>query len=166
MPDERDDDQESFEKPPAFFPYDTGEEPLIASEDLGEPVEVTIEGVFFAESNGLVQRFVLLSDGDRKVPIIIGGFEATSISMPLEGNQPDRPMTHDLLKVLMERLDGNLQRVVIDDIWNKTYYAKLYIEKDGEEIEIDSRPSDAIALALRWNCPIFVSDGIMERGGE
>ena len=166
MPDERDDDQEGLDMPPAFFPYEPGEEPAVPSDDLGEPVEVSVEGVFLVERNGSVQRFVLLSDGDRKVSITIGQFEAASISLPLEGTQPDRPNTHDLMKVLLERLDGSLLRVVIDDIWNGTYYAKIYVETNGEELEIDSRPSDAIALALRWNAPIYIVDGILERGAE
>ena len=166
MPDERDDDQEGLDTPPAFFPYEEGEEPIIRSDDLGEPIEVTVEGVFIVERNGSVQRFVLLSDGDRKVSITIGAFEAASISLPLEGSQPDRPNTHDLMKVLLERLDGNLHRIIIDDIWNGTYYAKIYVEANGEELEIDSRPSDAIALALRWNAPIFICEGILDRGVE
>jgi bifunctional DNase/RNase len=71
-------------------------------------------------------------------------------------------MSHDLMKMLIERMDGDLDRVVIDDLWNGTYYAKLYIKHRGEELEIDSRPSDAIALAVRFNCPVFVLDSILD----
>ncbi len=168
MPDERENegDAEEFETPPPFFPYGDEEAPALREEDLGDPVEVQVEGVFSAESNGFIQRFVLLTDGEPKLPILIGGPEATSISYSLEGTQPDRPMTHDLMKVIIERLNGTLLRIILDDIWNKTYYAKLYIQSGEEELEIDSRPSDAIGLALRFNAPIYVLDGIMDQGPD
>src|SRR5262245_33731534 len=147
MPEEPD-GQENFDDPPPFFPYDangSAREPGA----LGELVEVQIEGVFAAESNGSISRFVLLSDGERKLPILIGPYEAQAISLPLEGTRPDRPMTHDLVRAVLDRLNTNLDRVVIDDLWNTIYYAKLYIRTDKEEIEIDARPSDAIALSVR-----------------
>ena len=165
MPEEFEDGGEDLEHPPSFFPYEaeaTGNEAV----DYGEPVEVSVEGVFAAENNGTIQRFVLLSDGERKIPILIGPFEATAITLSLEGTKPDRPMTHDLLKTVMDRLDGDLDRVVIDDLWSTTYYAKLFVTSgDGEEMAIDARPSDAIALALRFECSIFVADGILDQTG-
>ncbi len=164
MPDEFDEDQEGLEKPPSFFPYE--EEAVREFVDLGEPVEVSIDGVFAAETNGSIQHFVLLSDGDRKLPILIGPYEAKAISISIEGARPDRPMTHDLLRNIIDRFDSNLDRVVIDDLWSTTYYAKLYLRKGEEETEIDSRPSDAIALAVRFDAPIFVADGILEQGIE
>lgn len=166
MPDDRDDDAEDLDRPPPFFPYDEDEEPEPNTFDAGDPVEVAVEGVFFAEANGLVQRFVLLSDGERRLPIHIGAPEATSISLPLEGSKPDRPMTHDLLKAVIDRLGATVNRVVIDDLWNKTYYAKIYVQLGEEEMEIDSRPSDAIALALRSGVSVYVCDGILEQGAE
>ena len=75
-------------------------------------------------------------------------------------------MTHDLVKAVLDRSDINLDRVVIDDLWNTVYYAKLYIRTNKEEMEIDARPSDAIALAVRFDVPIFVADGILEAGIE
>lgn len=155
---------EDFERPPSFFPYEDGDSP--SSEDYGEPVEVTVEGVYFAESKGDVQRFVLLTDGSRKLPISIGGFEAAAIRYPLEDAKPDRPMTHDLMRGLIERLGGHIERIVIDDIWNKTYYAKIHLRQGNETSEIDCRPSDAIALALRYGSPIYVCDGILDQGFE
>lgn len=156
---------ESFEEPPPFFPYEgNGSSRMPGS--LGELVEVSIEGVFAAESNGSISRFVLLSDGERKLPILIGPYEAQAISLPLEGTRPDRPMTHDLVKAVLDRLDTTLDRVVIDDLWNTVYYAKLYIRTSKEEMEIDARPSDAIALAVRFEADIFVADGILEAGME
>ncbi|MCE9557453.1 MAG: bifunctional nuclease family protein [Armatimonadetes bacterium] len=164
MADERDDDQpEELDKPPSFFPY--GEEELEPIED--EPIEVTVEGVYLAESQGNVQRFVMLADDSgRRFHIVIGLFEASAISYSLDGQQPDRPMTHDLLKIVIERLGGSLVRVLIDDIWTSTYYAKLYLLIDNEEVEIDSRPSDAIALALRFNVPVYVSPQIFDHAAE
>lgn len=164
MPEEFEDDSEGLERPPSFFPYDEEEEQDAST--LGEPVKVTVEGVYAAESNGSVQRFVLLVDGERKVPILIGPFEAQAISLPLEGNTPDRPMTHDLFRTVIERFEGTLERVLIDDLWRTTYYAKLYIRHGDEEMEIDSRPSDAIALAVRFDAPIYVSEGIFEQNAS
>jgi len=160
MPEEFAEEPEDLDTPPAFFPYDDTElpdEPI----ELGEPVEVQIAGVYHAEHDGQVQRIVLLSDGDRKLPIIIGPFEAQAILMALEGAQPDRPMTHDLLKAIIDRLGGRVERVVIDDIWSTTYYAKIFVRTDKEEFEIDSRPSDAVAIAVRYDCPILVSEGML-----
>jgi bifunctional DNase/RNase len=159
-----DNGSESYEDPPSFFPYE-GTGPR-HSESLGELVEVQIEGVFAAEANGSISRFVLLTDGGRKLPILIGPYEAQAISLPIEGNRPDRPMTHDLIKVIIDRMGATVDRVVIDDLWNTIYYAKIYVRTDKEEIEIDSRPSDAIAMSVRFEAPIFVADGILEAGLE
>lgn len=165
MPEDYEDDPEGLDRPPPFFPYD-GDQSERTPGNFGEPVEVTIEGVFGAENNGNIQRFVLLGDGERKVPILIGPFEATAISLVLEGKTPDRPMTHDLLATVIGRLGGSLDRVVIDDLWNTTYYAKIYLRVGDRETEIDCRPSDAIALALRCESPILVADGILSQASE
>ncbi len=164
MPDDMPDEPEDLDRPPAFFPYEPETPEAHEGASFGEPVEVQVEAVFAAQAGDQVQRFVLLSDGERKLPIVIGPFEAQAISLPLEGAQPDRPMTHDLVHNLLERLDARIDRVVIDDIWNTTYYAKIYIRRGKEELEIDSRPSDAIALAVRFDAPIYVADGIMQHG--
>ncbi|MBS1706452.1 MAG: bifunctional nuclease family protein [Armatimonadetes bacterium] len=164
MPEEFEGESPEFEVPPSFFPYKE-DEGAGTGRDYGEPVEVQVEGVFSAESNGDIQRFVLLTDGERKLTIVIGGFEATAIHLALEGTQPDRPMTHDLLKTIVDRLEGEMDRVVIDDIWSTTYYAKLFLKHQDKEMAIDCRPSDAIALALRFEVPILVSEGILELRG-
>lgn len=157
---------ENLDEPPAFFPH-AGSAPPREPGSLGELIEVSIDGVFAAETNGNISRFVLLSDGERKLPIVIGPYEAQAISLPLDAVQPDRPMSHDLIRNILDRLDCTLDRVVIDDLWNTIYYAKLYIKNPkDEEMEIDSRPSDAIALAVRFDAPILVADGILETGGE
>lgn len=167
MPDEFDEPEgpENLDEPPAFFPYEN----LVPRREpgsLGELIEVQIEGVFSAENGGSISRFVLLSDGDRKLPMLIGLYEATAITFALEGERPDRPMTHDLVKNIMDRLDAHLDRVVIDDLWNATYYAKMYLKHGKEEIEIDARPSDSIAMAVRFDAPIFVADGILDQAAE
>jgi len=166
MPEDMPDESGEFETPPAFFPY---KEPSPIDEhpgDFGDPIEVHVEAVFMTQSEDQIQRFVLLSDGERKLPILIGPFEATSITLALEGQQPDRPMTHDLMKNIIEKLDVTIDRIVIDDLWGSTYYAKIYILEGDEEIEIDSRPSDAIALAVRFDATIYVADGILDHAGS
>lgn len=163
MPEDLPEEGGEFERPPSFFPYEDAEEteqPI----DLGEPVEVTVEGVFATEHAGQIQRFVLVTDGERKLPILIGPFEAQAITLPMEGTLPDRPLTHDLMKTMLDRMDCTLEKVVIDDLWSTTFYAKLHLRKGEEEIVIDSRPSDAIAMAVRFDAPIFVADGILEQG--
>lgn len=167
MPEEFDGPEkpDNLDQPPAFFPYDGGT-PRREPGSMGELVEVQVEGVFAAENNGNISRFVLVTDGERRLPIMIGPYEASAISLALEGTHPDRPMTHDLLRNIVDKLGATLTRVVIDDLWNGTYYAKLYFRTDKEEMEIDSRPSDAIALSIRFGATILVSDGILETGLE
>lgn len=165
MAEEPEEQPDDLDRPPAFFPYDADEtEDRPAS--IGDPVEVQVEAVFTAQSGENIQRFVLLTDGERKLPIVIGDFEATAIMLPLDGHTPDRPMTHDLLRVIVDRLGGSISRIVIDDLWGSTYYAKIYVRVNDEEIEIDSRPSDAIALAVRCEAPIYVIDSILDQVGQ
>lgn len=154
---------DNLEQPPSFFPLDSSA-PSREPGNMGELIEVQIEGIYAADSGGNTSRFVLVSDGDRKLPILIGGFEATAITLPLEGTRPDRPLTHDLIRNILDRLDIRLDRVVIDDLWNGIYYAKLYLRGGKEEMEIDARPSDAIALAVRFDSPIYVADAILDQG--
>jgi uncharacterized protein len=156
---------DNFDEPPAFFPLDSST-PRQEAGNMGELVEVQIDGIYAADSQGGTSRYVLVSDGERRLPIMIGGFEASAIAHPLEGTRPDRPLTHDLMRTILDRLDVNLDRVVIDDLWNGIYYAKLYLRTAKEEMEIDARPSDAIALAVRFDAAIFVADAILDQGLE
>ncbi|MGA3051332.1 MAG: bifunctional nuclease domain-containing protein [Chitinispirillaceae bacterium] len=113
-------------------------------------------------------EFVILlrSAGDRRtLPISIGQLEAQSIFIKLYHYSFPRPLTHDLFKSVLERFGCKVVKVVISDIVDNTFFARLFIEKDGEVAETDSRPSDAIALAVRFSAPIFVEETIMEKSG-
>ncbi len=103
-------------------------------------------------------------DGNRLLPIIIGISEVTAIKMKISGIQPPRPLTHDLLKNTIAQLDAKLDRVVISKLEFNTFFAKLILEnKDGGKREVDARPSDSIAVALRADAPIFVSDDVLNQ---
>ena len=106
---------------------------------------------------------VILKDleGKRYLPILIGPFEATAIALALEGTQVPRPLSHDLMRTLLESLHARLEQIVIHDIRDSTFFAKLIVRTNGDTQEIDARPSDGIALALRMQAPIFVSDKIV-----
>jgi len=106
---------------------------------------------------------VILKDleGKRYLLILIGPFEATAIMLALEGQQVPRPLSHDLMRMLLETLHAKLEHVVIHDIKDSTFFAKLVIRTNGDVQEIDARPSDGIALALRMQAPIYVTDKIV-----
>ena len=127
--------------------------------------EVKVMGVYAHQDQGTVaNHFVLLRDNrGRRVPIFVGQFEAWAISLALEGDSPDRPFTHDLIKQMLERLDATVERIIIDDLWNETFYAKIGIVRaSGETLELDARPSDAVALALRVRAPIYMAETVLE----
>jgi bifunctional DNase/RNase len=106
---------------------------------------------------------VILKDleGKRSLPILIGPFEATAIALALEGTQVPRPLSHDLMKSVIEALKAKVDRIIIHDIQENTFYAKVVLESSLGNLEIDARPSDSIALALRTNSPIYVSERII-----
>lgn len=101
--------------------------------------------------------------GDKTLPIWIGLFEAQAIALAMENIKPPRPLTHDLAKSLIEKLRGKVDRVVINDLRHNTFYAKILIKQNGESIQVDSRPSDAIALALRLKVPIFIEETVLDK---
>jgi bifunctional DNase/RNase len=127
--------------------------------------EMTLYGVSF-EPIGK-QPIVLLktADDDRFLPIWIGHPEAAAILMKLQGANPPRPMTHDLFSDVISELQGEVVRVTVTELRDNTYYARITIVQDGREVEIDSRPSDAIALAVRCDAQIFASDEVVEESG-
>src|ERR1051325_5550445 len=108
------------------------------------------------------QHVILLHevDGERSFPIVIGTFEALSIDNRIKGKQWPRPMTHDLLCMLIDHLGGDLQDIYINELKEHTYFARLRIKKEGELVEVDCRPSDAIAVAVTANVPIFVAEDV------
>ena len=101
-------------------------------------------------------------DGKKRLPIIIGAFEAQAIALEIEGIKPPRPLTHDLLKQLTDSLGATVLEIVIDELRDNTFYAKIILEVSGFSQEIDARPSDAIALAVRAQAPIYVYETVME----
>lgn len=101
-------------------------------------------------------------DGDRSFPIVIGIFEATSIDRRVKGVNSPRPLTHDLIAAAIDQLGGDFQDVYISELREHTYFARLRIRKDNELIEIDCRPSDAIALAVTAKVPIYVAEDVLE----
>lgn len=110
-------------------------------------------------------RIVVLKDsnGDRYLPIWIGPCEADAITIELQEMPPQRPLTHDLLKSVVRELGGKVVHILINDLRNDVYYARIVVDVNGRQIEVDSRPSDAIALAVRAKVPIFVADVVMDK---
>lgn len=130
---------------------------LIKVELAGIPVSSAISGGGYA----LLLKEV---EGERRIPIIIGHFEAQAIAFELEGLKPPRPLTHDLIKNLLDVLSYSIESVIINELRDSTFFAKLVL--DSEEIDpLDSRPSDAIALALKFNAPIYVAKDVMDEIG-
>ncbi|NTV82442.1 hypothetical protein FGF66_05945 [Chlorobaculum thiosulfatiphilum] len=116
-------------------------------------------------TNGAYALILYEVEGKRKLPIIIGGFEAQAIALKLENIKPPRPFTHDLFKQIADAFDLHVNEVFIDELHNETFYAKVICEMGGVVHEIDARPSDAIAIAVRFSAPIFVSEEIMNEAG-
>ncbi len=104
-------------------------------------------------------------NGLRRLPIVIGGFEAQAIAVALERMQPSRPLTHDLMKNFMLAFSVDLHEVIINDLQEGIFYSKLVCSTDNDTVEIDSRTSDAVALAVRFGCPIYTFDNILDSAG-
>jgi bifunctional DNase/RNase len=125
-------------------------------------IEMKLIRILMNEKRG--EQMVVLKEkaGKRTLPIIIGIPEASAIKLRISGMQPPRPMTHDLLKNIIEQLGASLKEVIIDRLQENTFYAKLVLDNhNSKEILVDARPSDSIALALRANCPIFASEELL-----
>jgi bifunctional DNase/RNase len=110
------------------------------------------------------QQIIMLKevDGERKFPIVIGSSEAMAIDRRLKGIPTPRPLTHDLLANVIEQLGGTIDRIEINDLENHTFFARIYIKQDSQVVEIDSRPSDAIALGIATTVPIFVAEHVLD----
>ncbi len=124
-----------------------------------EKVQVDILGLSTSPASGGAYALILKEmSGNRRLPIIIGAFEAQSIALEMEGIKPPRPLTHDLMKTIIDRMGVSLSEVTVYELRDGTFYAKISLDSQ----EIDSRPSDAIALAVRYSVPIYVSEKVME----
>jgi uncharacterized protein len=126
-------------------------------------IQCEILGLSSSPSTGGAYAILLKEiNGNRRLPIIIGAFEAQAIALEIEGIKPPRPLTHDLLKNVIDNLGASILEVIIDELKENTFYAKIIIEVSALTNEIDSRPSDAIALAVRVQCPIYVAETVMD----
>ena len=130
-------------------------------------VKMKVNGISYSETQTGAYALILSeNDGNRKLPIIIGGFEAQSIAIALEQEiKPSRPLTHDLFKSFAERFSIHVKQVIIHKLVDGVFYASIICSRDKIEEIIDSRTSDAIALALRYKAPIFIYDSILKKAG-
>jgi hypothetical protein len=129
-------------------------------------VEMKIRGLMMDPATNM--PIVVLKDvhGSAVLPVWVGIYEANAIALEIEKVQTPRPMTHDLLRNVLLGLNVRVQKVVVNDLRDQTFYALIWIERDGRIMSIDSRPSDALALALRVDCPIFVEDEVLKSSRE
>jgi len=129
-------------------------------------VEMKVQGLFYDSENN--QSIVVLKDEatGRTLPIWVGLFEANAITMGIEHTWTPRPMTHDLMKNIIEGMNANVRQIMVNDLRSNTFYAVISLEVEGRLVEIDSRPSDAIALAIRAKAPIFVAEKVLESAGQ
>ncbi len=132
-----------------------------ANDTQPDEMEVKIRGLMMDPVTNM--PIVVLKDvqSDALVPIWVGIFEANAIALEIEKTSTPRPMTHDLLANLIRTLDGEVRRVVITELRDDVYYALIWMERSGELISLDARPSDALALALRMDCPIYLSEQVL-----
>ncbi len=131
-----------------------------------DKVELKFLRITYSHTHAGAYALILAeAQGERRLPIIIGGVEAQAIAIQVENIKPARPLTHDLFKNLSDTLGVGLKEVVINDLVEGIFHAKLVLEQNGQEVEIDARSSDAIALALRFQCPIFTYEFIMGAAG-
>lgn len=133
------------------------------SDESGRLVRMEVRGLMIDPSSN--NPIVILRDPESEsfLPIWIGLFEASAIQLGLEGTESPRPRTHDLLASVVDHLDGRIVRVVVEDLREQTFYARVEIEREGGQVDVDARPSDAIALALRTGAPVFVAAEVLEK---
>jgi hypothetical protein len=131
-----------------------------------DKIKLEIAGLSYSQTQSGAYALVLAeSGGNRQLPIIIGGFEAQAIAIELEKMTPTRPLTHDLFKSIAHAFDIGVKEVLIYNLIEGIFYSKIICERDGEIQEIDARTSDAIAIGVRFNCPIYTFEGILSSAG-
>ncbi len=137
-----------------------------AAVEGGTEVEVQIRGLMMDPMTNM--PIIVLKDvaSDLVLPIWVGMFEANAIALELEKTATPRPMTHDLLQNVTRGLGAEVTRVVVSELRDDTFYALVWMRQGGEAVAVDARPSDAIAMALRWDCPIYVNREVMERSRQ
>jgi len=131
-----------------------------------DKIQVDILGLSTSPSSGGAYALILNeTGGNRRLPIIIGTFEAQAIALELEHIKPPRPMTHDLLRNIIQSFDTFVKFIFINELKDGTFFAQIVYDRDGEEVTQDARPSDAIALAIRFSAPIFVAPDVLNEAG-
>ena len=127
-------------------------------------VKLKVMGISYSQTQSGAYALILIEEnGDRRIPIIIGGFEAQAIVIKLENLEPPRPLTHDLVKIIADQFDISIIEVVIHKLEEGVFFSKLICNNGEKEYSIDSRTSDAVAIALRFGCPIYIDEEILER---
>ncbi len=125
-------------------------------------IEMTIKGLMIDPITNMPIIILRDQDGQRVLPIWVGVFEANAIALQIENVQTPRPMTHDLLKNILDDLAARVDRIVVTELKENTFYARIHLDSRGQTIAVDARPSDAIALALRTQSPIFVDETVIQ----
>ena len=135
---------------------------MVAEEAMGMEVEMKIRGLMMDPATNM--PIVILKDvnSNTVLPIWVGIYEANAIALEIEKVATPRPMTHDLIKTLLTGLETGVRKVVVSDLRDDTFFAVIWLEKDGQLISVDSRPSDALAIALRLDCPIYVEEQVLQ----
>jgi uncharacterized protein len=131
-----------------------------------DEVEMQIRGLMMDPVTNMPIIVLKDIDSDMVLPIWVGIFEANAIALELEKTATPRPMTHDLLRNLARGLNAQVKKVVVSEMRDDTYYAVIWMDQGGEVVALDARPSDAIALALRWDCPIYVNRIVLENSKQ
>ncbi len=125
-------------------------------------IRMELARIIISETNDEQVIVLRESEGERAFPIVIGIWEAVAIDRNLKQKKTPRPMTHDLIENVIRGMEANLERIVVSDLKERTFYAKLVLRKNGKTVEVDSRPSDAIALAVQMRAPIYVEEKVLE----
>ncbi|MEO0144233.1 MAG: bifunctional nuclease family protein [candidate division WOR-3 bacterium] len=132
-------------------------------------IEVEVKNVIFVRNDEGENSFLVIlneKEGRRVLPINVGLFEAQAIARAKEGIKTERPLTHDLIVNIFKELDVKIEKVIINDLVNEVFYARIIVRRDDKVLSIDARPSDSIAIAILANVPIFVSANVMEKAGQ
>jgi len=126
------------------------------------PIQMELQQIIISEMRSEQIIFLKEVDGERRFPIVIGPSEAWAIDRRLKGIPFPRPMTHDLLASIIEQLGGSIEKIMINNLEDRTYFARIHIRQQGRLIDVDSRPSDAIALGVAGSIPIFVAEHVLD----